>query len=170
MIGEGAVLFRIEHFEQGGGRIAAEVRRHLVDFIQQEQGVTHPDLAHVLQDLARHRADVGPPMATDLGLVTHPAQTHANELAVHRAGDGAAQRGLAHTRRAHQAENRSAQLLDALLHRQILDDAFLDRLQAVVILIQKLLRLGQIDPAFGFLLPRHIDQPVQVVAHHRRLG
>ena len=47
-----------------------------------------------MQHLARHRADVGTAVAADLGFVAHAAQRHAHELAVRRAGDGLAQRGL----------------------------------------------------------------------------
>ena len=100
MIVEGRVLLRIEHFQQRRGRIAAEVHRHLVDFIEQEQRIVHARLRHVLHDLAGHRADVGAAMAADLGLIAHAAQRHAHELAVGRARDALAERGLAHARRA----------------------------------------------------------------------
>ncbi len=42
MIHEHVVLFRIEHFEQRRRRIAAEVHRHLVDFIQHEHRILVP--------------------------------------------------------------------------------------------------------------------------------
>ena len=42
---ERRVLLRVEHFEQRRGRIAAEVHRHLVDFVEQEQRIVHAGLA-----------------------------------------------------------------------------------------------------------------------------
>ncbi len=109
-------------------------------------------------------------MAADLGLVAHAAQGHAHELAVGRVRDRLAKRGLAHTRGAHQAQNRRFELFHALLHRQVLDDAFLDLLQPIVIGVQDFLRLGQIVADLAFLLPGQPDQRFDVVAHHRGLG
>ena len=126
MVGEGVVLLRIEHFQQRRGRIAAEIHAHLVDLVEQEQRVLAPHLGHVLQDLARHRADIGAAMAADFGFVAHPAQRHAHELAVGGARDRLPQRGLAHAGRADQAQDRCLHLVDALLHREVLQDAFLD--------------------------------------------
>ena len=74
MIYKRAVLLRIEHFQQRGRRVAAHIHAHLVHFIEQEQGVLHPDLAHVLQYLARHGADIGAAMPADLRFIAHPAQ------------------------------------------------------------------------------------------------
>jgi hypothetical protein len=48
-----------------------------------------------LHDLARHRADIGAPVAADLGFVAHAAERHAHELATRRLGDRLAKRGLA---------------------------------------------------------------------------
>ena len=52
----------------------AEVLAHLVDLVQQDQRVGRLRLLHRLDDLAGHRADIGPPVTADLGLVTHAAQ------------------------------------------------------------------------------------------------
>jgi hypothetical protein len=43
-----------------------------------------------------------------------------------------------------QAQDRALQLVDALLHREVLEDALLDLLQAVVVLVQDLLGGGEI--------------------------
>ncbi|HEY6386936.1 MAG TPA: hypothetical protein VIX91_14765, partial [Candidatus Acidoferrum sp.] len=43
---------RIEHFEQRGGRIAAEVHRHFVDFVEHEDRILGAGLLHHLDDLA----------------------------------------------------------------------------------------------------------------------
>ena len=103
---EGAVLLRIEHLEQRRGRIAAEVGRHLVDFVQQEQRVAHAALGEILNDLAGHGADVGAAVAADLGLIAHAAQGHAHEFAVGGARHALAQGGLADSGRTDQAQDR----------------------------------------------------------------
>ena len=105
-------------------------------------------------------------MAADLGLIAHAAEGHAHELAVGGARDALAERGLADARRTDQAEDRALELLDALLHGEILHDALLHLLQPVVILVEYLLGAGDVLQDLGALLPRHLDQPVDVVAHH----
>jgi hypothetical protein len=60
------------------------------------------------------------------------------------AGDRLAERSLADARRADEAQDRRLDLVDALLHREVLEDAFLDLLEAVVILVEHL--LGIADP------------------------
>ena len=109
-------------------------------------------------------------MAADLRLVAHAAQRHAHELAVGRLGDALPQRGLAHARRTDQAQDGTAQLLHPRLHREVLKDALLDLLQAVVVCVQGVLRHLQVLAHLGALVPRHAQQPVQVVAHDGRLG
>ena len=168
VIVEGAVLLRIEHLEQRRGRIAAEVRRHLVDLVEQEQRISHAALGEVLDDLARHRADVGAPVAADLGLVAHTAQRHADELAVGRAGDALPERGLADARRSDEAQDRAAQILHALLHGEILDDALLDLLEAEVVGLEHFLGRRDVEMHFAALLPRGLHQPIDEIAHHGR--
>jgi hypothetical protein len=168
VIDERIVLLRIEHLEQRGRRITAEVHAHLVDFVEQEQWILHPDLAHALQDLARHRTDVGPAMPANLGFVANAAETHPDELAIRRARDRLSERRLADARRPDQAQDRRLQLVDALLHRQVLDDPFLDLLEPVVVGIEHLDRAAEVLADLALLLPRQSDQRVDVVAHDGR--
>jgi len=163
---EGAVLFGIEHLEQRGRRIAAKVGRHLVDFIEQEQRIAHAALGEILNDFSGHGADIGAPMPADLRFVPHAAQGHAHELAIGGARHALPQGGLADARRSHQAEDRAAQILDPLLHGEILDDALFDLLQAEVIRFQHLFGGGDVKMHFAALLPRRLHQPIDEVAHH----
>ncbi len=78
-------------------------------------------------------------MAAYLRLIAHAAQRHAHELAVGGARDALTQRGLAHARRAHQAQDGAAQILHALLYGQVFDDALLDLLQPVMVALEHLL-------------------------------
>jgi hypothetical protein len=116
------------------------------------------------------RADVGAAVAADLGLVAHAAQRHAHELAAGGAGHALAQRGLAHARRAHQAQDGRLDLVDALLHREVFEDAVLDLVQAVVVFVEHVLGIGQVVLDLGLLAPGQVDQGVDVVAHHGGFG
>ena len=116
-------------------------------------------------------------MAADLGLVAHAAERHADELAVERAGDRLADRGLARSGRADQRQDRAgalvlrdAALLPQLAHGQVLDDALLDVLEPGVVGVEHLARVDRVEPLLGALAPRHREQPVEVGADHRRLA
>ena len=160
------VLLGVEHFEQCRRRITAEVGTHLVDLVEQEQRVRSFGLSHALDDLARHRADIGPPVTADLRLIVHAAQRKANEFASGRLGDRPAKRGLADAGRADQAQNRPGQLVGALLDREVFDDPLLDLVETVMIIVENLLGKFEVllDP--GALGPRDRKEPVEVIAHH----
>src|SRR5690606_3335307 len=104
------VLLGVEDLEQRGGGIAAEVAPELVDLVEHEHGIARAGLAEAAQDLAGHRADVGAPVAADLGLVVHAAERDAGELAAERARDRPAEGGLADAGRPHEAEDRPLDL------------------------------------------------------------
>ena len=140
MIHEHVVLLGVEHFEQRGRRIAAEIHRHLVDFVQHEDRIARAGLLHHLDDLAGQRADVGAAVAADFGLIAHAAERHADELAAGGLGDRHAERGLAHAGRSDEAENGALGILHQAAHRQEFEDALLDLLQAVVVGFEHLLR------------------------------
>ena len=53
VIGKRMVLFRIEHFQQCRCRITAEISRHFVNFIEQEQWIACTHLGQVLDHLTR---------------------------------------------------------------------------------------------------------------------
>ena len=109
-------------------------------------------------------------MPTDLRLVAHAAQAHADELAIDRPRNGLPQGGLAHARRADQTQNRPAQLAHPALNREVLEDPFLDRLQTVMVLVELILRPFDVDTCLGPLLPRHAGDGVEIIADHCGLG
>ena len=164
------VLFRVEHLEQRRRRVAPEVHRHLVDFVEQEDRVHRAGLLHHLDDLAGEGADVGAAVAADFGLVAHAAERQADELAVHRAGDRLGERGLADSGRSGEGEDGRLRLLDQRAHGEELEDALLDLLEPVVVLVEDLLGALEVAALARLLVPGHRDQPVEVVARDRRFG
>jgi hypothetical protein len=84
-------------------------------------------------------------VAADLRLVVDAAERHAHEGPAHGAGDGLAERGLAHARAADEAQDRRLALRRELAHRQVLDDALLDLLQPEVVLVEDAPRLADVD-------------------------
>ena len=144
VIDERVVLLGVEHLEQRRRRIAAEVHAHLVDFVEQEQRIAHADLGHVLQDLAGHRADVRAAVAADLGFVAHAAQaTCARTCGRSPCATDWPSEVLPTPGGPTRHRIGRLQAVDALLHREVLDDALLDLLEAVVVGVEDLDRVAR---------------------------
>ena len=84
-------------------------------------------------------------MAADLRFVVHAAEADAHELAAHGARDRLAERGLADAGRTDEAQDRRLALRRELAHGEILDDAALDLVETVMILVEDAARLGDVD-------------------------
>ena len=84
MVAKSTVLFRIEHLEQGRTRVAAIVASELIDLVKQDHRVGRAGTFHELDDLARHRTDVRPAVAADLGFVMDAAKREPDELTSRR--------------------------------------------------------------------------------------
>jgi hypothetical protein len=69
-----------------------------------------------------------------------------------------------------QAQDGRLDLVDALLHREVFEDAVLDLLEAVVVFVEHVLGVAQVVLDLGLLAPGQAGQHVDVVAHHRRFG
>ena len=87
-------------------------------------------------------------MTADLGLVAHAAERDADELPRHGARDRLAERRLADAGRADEAQDRALHVAFQLPDRQVLDDALLDLVEIVVILVEhaRALRPDRGDP------------------------
>src|SRR5690606_24631141 len=132
--------------------------------------VARARLADALDDRARHRADVRAPVPANLRLVVHAAQACAHELEPDRPRDALAERRLAYARRADEAQDRAAAFRIELAHGEVLEDAPLDLLEAVVVLVEDLAGLRDVDLLRVELRPRQRDEPVEIRADHRALG
>ena len=80
-------------------------------------------------------------MPADLRFVVESTEAHAHELATHRLRNGLTERRLPYARRPCEAEDRTLHLRGELAHREVLNDALLHLLQAVVIVAQHRRRL-----------------------------
>ena len=159
---EGVVLLRVEDLEQGRARVAPEVHADLVDLVEHEHRVVGAGGLDALDDPTGQRADVGAPVAADLGLVVDAAEAHPHELAAHRLGDALAQRGLADAGRADEGEDRAADLVRQGAHREVLEDALLDLLEAVVVLVEDAGGFLDVELVVRRGVPGQADEPVHV--------
>ena len=170
VIVEGTVLFGIQHLEQGRRGVAAHVPAEFVHLVEQDDGIDRLGSAHRLDDASGHGTDVGPAMPPDLRLVVHAAEGHADELAAHGARDRTAEGGLAHAGRADQAQDRPFEVPRQLDDRQVLEDVFLGFFQPVVIGVEHGRHPADVPAVPRAFPPRDLDEPLQVVPDHRRLG
>ena len=109
-------------------------------------------------------------MAANFSFIPHTAQRHAHKLTPGRLGNRLTKRGLADARRADKAQDGPGQLIGALLHSQIFDNALLDLFKSVMVRVEHGLRGGQILLDLGALAPRQRQQPIQIIAHNGGFG
>src|SRR5271163_4951711 len=109
-------------------------------------------------------------MAADFGFVADATQRHAHELASGRLGYRHAKRSLTNARRSDEAEDRTLRIFYELADGEKFEDTFFDFFEAVVIFVENL--FGVIDAAgfLGLFLPRHSQQPVEIISRDGRLG
>ena len=170
MVGEGAVLLGVEHLEQRAGRVAVVVGAELVHLVEHEERVARAGAADAADDAAGQGADVGAAMPADLGLVAHAAERLAHELAPERARDRTAERGLAGAGRADEAEDGRAGVGLELADHEVFEDALLDLLQAVVVLVEHRAGVLEVEIVIGEHGPGHVGQPLEVGARDGVLG
>ena len=167
---ERVVLLGVEDLEEGRARVAPEVHPDLVDLVEHEHGVVRPGGLDVLDHPAGQGPDIGPAVAADLGLVVDAAEAHPDELPAHGPGHALAERGLAHAGRSDERQDRAADRVGQGAHREVLEDALLDLLEAVVVLVEDLGRLLDVEPVVGRRVPRQPDQPVDIGPDDSDLG
>ena len=167
---EGVVLFGVEYLEQSRSRVALKVVAYLVDFVEHEYRVGALRLDESLDNTARHGPDVGAPVTPYLGLVVQTAQRDAYILAVQCLGYGFTQRGLAHARRSVEADDGRFHVAPQLQHGQMLDDALFHLVETVVVLVELFLHVVQVEVVLRVLVPRQLEQRVEVGILHREVG
>ena len=170
MIPIGTVLLAVQHLQKGRGGVAPVIGAHLVHLVQQKQGIFGTGLGDGGHNPAGHGTHIGLPVAPDIRLVVDAAQRDPGQLPVQAPGDGVGHGGLAHTRRAYQADDLPGKLRGHLLHRQNLQNPLLHLLQAEVVVIQNLPGGLNVHPFLGGLVPGELQDGVQIVPEHGPLG
>ena len=108
-------------------------------------------------------------MTADFRFITHTAQRNAGKFTLNSLGNTACQTGLAYARRSYQTQNRSACAFGQCTYCQILQNALLNLLQAVVVIIKNSLSLIQVKIILGKFAPRQCQQRINIGADYRSL-
>ena len=85
---EGVVLLGVKHFQQGRCRVTVVgILRHLVNLVENEDGVARTGFLDVLDDTSGHSTDVGTAVSANLGLVVQTAERHSHILTLQGVGN-----------------------------------------------------------------------------------
>ena len=164
---ERVVLFRIEHFQQRGRRVAVEVcLRHLVDFIENEHRIRAFGLYEALDYSSRHSTDVCLSVSADFCFVMQSSERYSDVLSLHGACDALSKRCLSDSWRAVKAYYRTLEVTSHLEHSEMFEYAFLHFLHSVVVLVEHLFGIGQVEVVACILVPRKIEHCVEIVVLH----
>src|SRR5947209_17356982 len=109
-------------------------------------------------------------MSADLGFVADAAERHPDELPPERSRDRLSQRRLPYAGWSDEAQHRAPAVFVQLLYGEVLDDPVLDVLEAVVVLVEHRPCVYQVVVVGRFVVPRDVEQPVEVVPRYGPLG
>ena len=165
-----AVLFRVQKLEERRRGVALETAAEFVHLVDEHHRVVHARRFQTLHQFTRHRAHVRAPVPLYFRDVAQTADGEAEKLAVQRARDTLADARLANARRAHHGDDLALRGAAQLADGDELQDALLDVVQAVVVRVQHLARLGDVQALLGGVTPRNGREPLQVVARDIELG
>ena len=166
MVPELAVLLAVQHFQQCGEGISFIIIAHLVNLIQQHQRILNTRMLQRAGNSSWHGPYIGLPVSPDLRLVPHASQGNTHIRLFQRPGQRLGDGSLASTRRPDQAQDRGISLFRQRPDCQKFQHPFLDFLQAIVILVQYLLGIGDILVISAYFIPGHFQHGLDVSADH----
>ena len=106
-------------------------------------------------------------MTTNFSFVTHTTKGNAHKVTLHGMGNRFHKCRLTHTRRAHQAKNRSATFgTRKLQDRHVFHNAFFHLIKAKMLGVQFALHLLHVENGVGVFAIRQAQEPIQIVAAH----
>ena len=106
-------------------------------------------------------------MASDFRFIGNATEGSLEEFPSKGAGDRLRKRGLTTSWRAIEAKDRSFEITRRMFDGEVLNDPLLDLVESEVILIEDLLDVIEIIVVLGLLIPRGIDEGIDVVKDER---
>ena len=169
MVGEGPVLFRIEHFEKSGSGVALVVVGQLVYLVKKNQRI-HAARSHDrIHNPSGHGAEIGLAVSPDFRFVTHAAERHAHVFSPHRLGNGMGNGGLADPGRSFQTYYLSLDIRNQRTHGDQFQYALLDLIHTVMVAFENRLRVLYAEIVLRPHAPRNRQTYVEISPYDRRL-
>src|SRR2546428_8294384 len=100
----------IEAHQQGSGRLAWKTSAKLVDFIQQEDGISTAYFSYSLNDITEEGPDIDTPMPPNIRLIVDPTKTLSHEFTIHGPSDTLPEGDLSDSRGTDEAQDRAFSL------------------------------------------------------------
>ncbi len=168
IVAESRVLLGVEHLQHGRRRVALDSCAHLVDFVEHHHAIARAGLADRLDDIARHRADIGAAMAADFrprrGRRPGSRARNCGPWRVRSTGRARSCRRPAGRRNKGSAPCRCGASLRTARYSTMRCLIFS---QAEMIGVENAARLGDVDrPSGSGKRPGQFGQPVEIVAQH----
>ena len=169
MVNKLAVLLAVEYLEQRGGRIALVVAAKLVHFVKNQNRVVGTRILNRRNNASGNRAYVGAAVTADFRFIPYAAECDSLAVSSDSVRDGFGYRRLADARRTYKADDLSLLLGAELSDSKLFNDSVLDFFKAEMRFIQFLADAGYDDFILCRMVPRQIENRVQITADHGRL-
>ena len=169
MVTEGTVLSRIKYFKKRCRRIAVKIHCDLIHLVKKKNRIPGARTADPFKNAPGHRPDISTPVSAYLRLITDTSERDADELAPHRTRNRCTERGLADAGRACKAENGRILLRCKTPNSKIVEDAFFDFFEAIVIVFEHGICRRHINMLFRHLRPRELYKYVEIAADNTDL-
>ena len=117
-----------------------------------------------MDQTARQGAYIGSAMTADFRFIPDATQGNAGKLSIHSTGNALGKARLPDSGRTHKTDNRATVALGKGTDSKIIQDPFLDLLQAVVILIKDLGSFFNVVIILGHLAPGQTQTSIKITA------
>ncbi len=164
------VLLRVEHLEKSRSRVPLMITANLVNLVEDNDRIGGLALQKRRNYAAGECPEIGAPVSANLRLIMQTAERHARILAPRRLGHAPSERGLADPRRTVQAEDRRLHVAAELDYRHLVKDTVLDLVQTEMVLIELLLDPLDGELRVGEVVPRKVDEVVEISILYRIVG
>ena len=170
IIAERLILLSVQNLQHGRCGISAHIMCHLIDFVKKNQRIVCLRLDQRIDDSTGHGSYISFSVSADLRFIVNTAERYAYEFAVGCSCNGGRDGRFTRSGRTDKTNNLSAEIGIQFQCRQVFNDSFLDLRQALVIVVQNFLNLGNIQSFFRFQKIRDFQANLDIIAEHRIFG
>ena len=168
VVAESKVLFGVQYLKQCRGWISFVVTAQFIDLIEQHQRIHASCLLDGRDDSSRHCTDVSLAVTTDICLIAHTTQAHADIFSSHCCRNRLCNGCFSDTWRTNQTDDLSLDVWLKLSYCKDFQDSFLNLLQAIMVCIQTFLCRINIQLVLGHDIPWQRKIGVQIVSGNHR--
>ena len=167
---ERRVLLGIEYFKQCRSGIALKVGTNFVYLIEYKDRIALLGFGYGLHNAAGHSTYIGATVTTYLGLIVKTAQRNAHILTMNGTCYTLTQRCFTYSGRAVKTQNRSMREVGKFHHSKMLNDAFFDLFESIMVFIENGSGLLEVYIVLAILIPGQVEDVVEIAILYRVIG